>query len=362
MAQDQQSPDPGPQAPADSATVTGVDAAQSSSAEQATPPSDGDTREALLEAVQQAVPDGRPRPWSDDDASVDGTPPSARTTDQAADSGAAEADLTKDELKQLSPRTQKHIKRLIAERKGNQDEIARLKSYEPIVQTAKSVEDYLRANDIGQEDFLSGMKLMGALRQGDFRTFYAGIKPYYDLAEQYLGISLAPDLQQSVREGHMTTQAAQMFSRERMDRAMTQNNLHRQQQAFGAFQQQATAQQQQQQRAQLAETIRTGVNAWEAKIEQSDPDYAQHKRAAVQNMMWSVVNERGRPQSPEHAIAIAQESLRRVNQLYSQWAPQRRPTMRVPSSTARNPGVQPEPKNLADVIRTAHQTFGSARL
>ena len=359
MAEPQPSVETEPQATVPSASTTDAGtAAPSSSAEETSP---GDTREALLEAVQQAVPD-EPRSWQQGDAGAgDATPASARSG-QAADQ-APEAELTKEELSKAPPKTRASIERLLNQRRELRAEIDRLKTIEPSAQAASSVQRYLADNDIGREDFLMMLELGASLRKGDFQRFYAGIKPYVQLAEEYLGVSLPPDLQQRVREGHMTTQAAMAFSRERMDRAMTQNNLHRQQQAFGQYQHYNAQQQQQQQRAQLAESIRVGVNAWESKIEQSDPDYAQHKRAAVQNMMWSVVKERGSPQSTEQAIQIAQESLRRVNDLYGKWAPQRRPTMRVPSSTSRNPGVLPEPKSVADVVRLAHQTYsGAARL
>lgn len=358
MAEPQPSVDTEPQATVPSASTTDAGtAAPSSSAEETS----GDTREALLEAVQQAVPDG-PRPWQQDDAGAgDATPASARSG-QAADAG-TEAELTREDLARAPPKTRASIERLLNQRRELRAENDRLKGNEPSAQAAQSVSKYLSDNDIGREDFLMMLELGASLRKGDFQRFYAGIKPYVQLAEEYLGVSLPPDLQQRVREGHMTSQAALAFSRERMDRAMSQNNLARQQQAFGQYQQYTTQQQQQQQRERLAEEIRVGVNAWESHIEQSDPDYAQHKRAAVQNMMWSVVRERGKPESTEQAIQVAQESLRRVNDLYGRWAPQRRPTMRVPSSTSRNPGVLPEPKNVADAIRIAHQTYpGTARL
>jgi hypothetical protein len=237
-------------------------------------------------------------------------------------------------------------------------EVGRLRALEPQAQAADGVTRYLRDNDISREDFLLTLELAGAIRRGDFRTFYAGVQPYVKLAEEYLGISLPPDLQQQVQQGQMTTQAAHQYSRERMDRAMAQTNYLRTQHMHQAFAANSQAQQQTQAREYLANQVRDTVNAWEQKVEQSDPDYAA-KRAAVQDTMWAVVRERGIPQSAEHAVAIANESLRRVNERFRSWAPQRRPTSRIPSSTGRASGVAPAPKTLADAVRAARE---SARL
>ena len=106
---------------------------------------------------------------------------------------------------------------------------------------AVKVTNYLRQHDIGQDDFLFGLELMAAMRRGDFAKFYEGVQPYMKLCEEYLGISLPPDLQQQVNQGHMTTQAAAMYSRERMDKAMAQTNAVRNQAALQQHQQTSCA-------------------------------------------------------------------------------------------------------------------------
>jgi len=258
-------------------------------------------------------------------------------------------------MARYSQSANKRVTKLLDQRREARAEAARLKGMEPSAQAADSVTKYLRDNDISREDFLLTLELAAAMRRGDFRTFYAGVQPYVKLAEEYLGVSLPPDLQEQVRQGHMTTQAAQAFSRERMDRAMAQNNFQRTQQQHRQFAEQSTAQQQTQQRTYLANQVRDTVNAWEAKIMQSDPDYAA-KRAAVQDTMWAVVRERGVPQSADHAVKIAEEALKRVNERYRSWAPQRRPTSRAPSSTGRTTGATPEPRSLADAVKVARET------
>ena len=76
-----------------------------------------------------------------------------------------------------------------------------MKRLEPSAHAAEQVTKYLRDHDIGQDDFLMGLELMAAMRRGDFRKFYEGVRPYMKLCEEYLGISLPPDLQQQVLRG-----------------------------------------------------------------------------------------------------------------------------------------------------------------
>lgn len=317
----------------------------------------GETKESLLEAVQRAVPELR-QAKEDTDEGGPGASPAQAARAAGDDDPELPDEVTPEELARLSQSAKRRITKLNKQRQKLAGEVQRLKAIEPSAQAADQVTRYLRDNDISRDDFLLTLELASAMRRGDFRTFYEGVKPYVRLAEEYLGVSLPPDLQQQVQQGHMTSQAAAMYSRERMDRAMAQTNAARQQQAFQQYQQVSQQTQQQQQLEVLAGQVRDTVNAWEHRISQSDPDYAA-KKAAVQNTMWAVVREQGVPQSPDHAVKIAEEALRRVNADFSRWAPQRRPTSRIPSSTGRTAGVTPEPKSLKEVVQLARE---SARL
>jgi hypothetical protein len=319
----------------------------------------GETKESLLEAVQRAVPELRHGQDGDDDGGSGASPAQVAKDRPAGDDDPELPDeVTADELAKYSQSAKRRITKLNKQRQKLAGENQRLKQLEPSAQAADQVTRYLRDNDISRDDFLLTLELASAMRRGDFKTFYEGVKPYVKLAEEYLGVSLPPDLQAQVQQGHMTSQAAAMYSRERMDRAMAQTNAARQQQAFQQFQQTTQQTQETTQRQVLASQVATTVNAWEQQIMSKDPDYAA-KKAAVQDTMWAVVREQGVPQSPDHAVKIAEEALRRVNERYRSWSPQRRPTSRSPSSTGRTAGVTPEPKSLADAVKVARE---SARL
>jgi hypothetical protein len=342
------SPSTGDNAPSPSAQD--VSSAQSSSADQ------GETKQTLLEAVQQAVPELRSSRQQEDELGSGASPAQvAKPGEGARSAPELPDDPTQQELSKYSQSAKDRVERLLDQRRDLRAEVQRLKTLEPSAQAADSVTKYLRDNDIGREDFLMTLELASAMRRGDFRTFYEGIKPYVRLAEEYLGMSLPPDLQQQVQQGHMTTQAAATLSKERMDRAMAQNNAVRQNQAFREFQTNTQNEQQQAARVNLANQVRDTVNTWEQRIAQSDPDYTAHKKTAVQDTMWAVMREQGVPQSPDHAVKIAEEALRRVNERYRSWAPQKRPTSRTPSSTGRTAGAAPEPKSLAEAVRFARE-------
>lgn len=341
------------QAPASPSTPTGETSAPSPSAKPAT------TREALLDAVQKAVPD-KPRPDQLREGQEAGgaSPAPAAKSETAPHDEEDLSDLSEDPTPQeilegnFQGGGRRRVKKLLRQRDEaritadkQRQQIEQLNSRMPQAEAAASVQKYLIDNDIGKDDFLLTLELAAAMRRGDFKAFYEGVRPYVDLAEQYLGVTLPQDLQQRVREGHMTTEAARLFARERMDRGLADTARLRTAQRYDQTVQE-TAQQN------LQSAVVQAVNVWEQATMQSDPDYAR-KKPLLQDVMWSVVHARGRPQTPEAALEIANEAYRRVNEHSAQWAPPKRPTSRQPSSTGRTNGAAPEAKSLKEAVAQA---------
>ena len=341
--------------PGDSRDRSGEERAPSPGVDQ------GETRETLLEAVQKAVSDEEQRPGRDtrDASGAPLTPgPQSATAAQGTPVHGSpdglrpsEPDLpdevTQEEFSQYTPRMRRRVQKLVDQRRSLQGQVDQLRqSLGPGAEAADQVSNYLRDNDISREDFLLTLELAAAMRRGDFRAFYAGVKPYMDLAEQYLGLQLPQDLQAVVQRGEMSPLAAAIFHRERMDRALSDTQRLRQAHSID-MRDSAAAQQS------LRQSVMNSVNAWEAGIVQQDPDYAL-KKAAVNDTMWSVLRERGNPQTPEQAVSIAHEAYQRVNRHYQNWGPPpRRPTSRTPNSTGRFNGAAPEPRNLREAVEQA---------
>jgi hypothetical protein len=316
----------------------------------ATETQQGETRETLLQHVQKAVSEPRTSHAEQDAGGVPLAPAASSGAAPSTDAArSADDDLpdevTPEELARYHPSAKRRVEKLIDQRRALRADVDRLRALEPQAQAADSVTKYLRDNDIARDDFLLTLELAAAMRRGDFKTFYEGVRPYMQLAEEYLGIALPNDLQQAVQQGQMTSQAARMFARERMDRALSESQRVRQAQLHDN----ATTVMAQQH---LANAVRDEVNKWEQATMAADPDYAA-KKAAVQDTMWAVVRENGAPQSPEHAVNIAKEAYRRVNERYRSWTPPRRPTSPQPRSTGRTNGAAPEPKTLQEAVAQA---------
>jgi hypothetical protein len=316
--------------------------------------------------MQSAVPElQKPTDQGDDDGQGASPAPAAQRDRQADrsedvdDDGTLPDEITPEEMAKYAQSAKRRIRKLWHQRRALRMEVQRLKTLEPQAQAADSVSTFLRENDISREDFLHGLNVMREIRRGNFAAARAGLEPYWNLIEQYMGNQLPPDLQEAVRQGQMTTQAAVAFSKERMDRAMLENR-HQRTQQVAANQQQYYQQQQEAARVHaLADAIANEVNTWERTVWQHDPNYAA-KADAVRHTMLAVIAEQGKPQSVAHGIAIAREAYRRVNEWKTSWAPPKRPTSRGPSSTGRTSGAAPEAKSIHEIVQRARETFAHA--
>lgn len=325
-------------APSPSSTTPGRDAPSSPSSSEK-----GETRESLLQAVEKALPElkdsedtlklGEEPPASDEpgsEAKKDGEPSEADPD--------LDKDPTEEELAQSTPKAAKRIRKLLNERFALREQV---KGLDAEAQISRSLKTYLQTHDIAKEDFQLTLDLAAAMRAGNFRQFLEGVGPYVQLATEALGLTLPNDLQQSVARGQMTTDAAAAMSRERYARALAEQNATR-------LTQQQQVQTRQQNGADLSRSVEQAVTAWENQIRTSDPDYGR-KEATVRNFLWAVIQERGAPQSPEHAVEIARDAYERANNTLKDFAPAPRPTRQVPSSIGRTAaGARPEPKTLME--------------
>jgi hypothetical protein len=295
----------------------------------------GEKKETLLEAVLKAV---QPKEGDDEpSAEASPTPESAASpTDAAKAEGDKGPDLSQDptpeELASYKKSTRERIEKLLGERNQLRDEAG-------VTQTLRN---FLVTNDIAREDFQLTLDLAAAMRRGDFKAFLEGVGPYVQLATQALGITLPPDLQQQVQQKQLTYEAAAQMSRDRYARALAEQRATRATQVMGN---QQTVQQQ----ANLSRSIEQTVSAWENTIRQTDPDYGR-KEETVKNFLWAVVQERGAPATPEHAVEIAKEAYARANRSIQQFSPQRPATRAVPSSTNSRAasGARPEPRSMME--------------
>jgi hypothetical protein len=302
----------------------------------------GETRETLLQAVEKALPELKD---SEDTLKLgEDTPPSNEPGSEAKKDGEpGEPDLSKDPTEEELARynqngAAKRIRKLLDERLQLREQV---KGLDAEAQISRSLKTYLQTHDIAKEDFQLTLDLAAAMRAGNFRQFLEGVGPYVQLATEALGLTLPNDIQQSVARGQMTVDAGAALSRERYARALAEQNatrLSQEQRQFAARHQSAD----------LSRSVEQAVTAWENQVRTSDPDYGR-KEATVRQFLWAVINERGSPQSPEHAVEIAREAYERATNTLREFAPAPRPTRQTPSSIGRTAaGARPEPKTLME--------------
>jgi hypothetical protein len=293
-----------------------------------------ETKETLLEAVLKAV---KPAEDAEEGEGLAGTsPPSESATGPDAKGEGDKADLSKDpsndELAAYNKRTRERVEQLISQRNAFRAE----------AEVTQTLRNFLVTNDIAREDFQLTLDLAAAMRRGDFKAFLEGVGPYVQLATQAMGITLPPDLEQEVRAQKMTFDTAAQMSRDRYARALAEQRATRATQIMGSQTTQAQTQH-------LQRSIESTVANWEAGIRQTDPDYGR-KEETVRQLLWSVVNEKGVPTSPEHAVEIAKEAYARANRTFATFAPQRQATRAVPSSVNNRAasGARPEPRSMME--------------
>ena len=294
-----------------------------------------DDKETLLEAVLKAV--GKDLKETEEPDVLTGKSPSPEReqSDKEGEKPSEGPDLSKDpdekELAAYKKGTRERIEKLISERN-----VARTDA-----EVTHTLRNFLVRNDIAKEDFQLTLDLAAAMRRGDFNAFLTGVAPYVQLATHALGITLPSDLQTAVQQGRMSQEMAAQASRDRYARALAEQEAIR-------STQQLTTHQQQGEQVYLQSAVQGTVDQWEAQVKAQDPDYAR-KEPLVRNLLWSVVQETGAPQTPEQAVWIANEAYRRASETARSFTPTPRATQRTPNASQRGAvGARPEPKSMME--------------
>ncbi len=318
-------PSPSHDAPAASSPASDAPAASSpaSDANPASSPGETDPKAGLLAAVKKAI---EPKTEA---APTDGSVQARSEQDaQKAPNQDAPQDFSPEEIKTYTPSTQQRIKSLLSERNSYRDQVREVEPFRA----------YMQENELSAEDLAFGLQALATLRKGDYETFLEQLSPFVQLAMEYTGRALPPDLQEQVRQGRVAPDVAVGITKQRYDLGHAQQRLERQAEAE-ASQQEENARQ----------ANRSAVAAWEQTVRQSDPDYAR-KLDVAKAYVASIRAEYGDPQSPQDCVAVAQEAYRRADAAVRASRPSRAPTQMNPSGIQRpsNPSAVAAPKSLME--------------
>lgn len=203
----------------------------------------------------------------------------------------------------------------------------------------QKITSYLSTNNINAEEASTGLQIMAMMKNDPMRALEA-LTPYMESLRQVTGDVMPDDIRNRVDDGYMDEDAGKELARARAEAAQLR-------QANERVAEQQVQQQSQQHLNHLAQT----VTAWETKTRQSDPDF-DLKQDEIDDRVRVLVAERGRPQTDEAAIALANEAYTQVNDRFKSRISSKRP-MRTASGGKLGGTPTPEPNSLLEAVRSA---------
>lgn len=99
--------------------------------------------------------------------------------------------------------------------------------------------------------------------------------------------------------------------------------------------------------------IRTSVNAYQAELKRSDPDYTPEKHAMTVDALTAIVATRGVPQSVADARAMAKEAYDTVTTRLSKFKPQPRAVASPNVGRRLNKPAESQPKTMLEAVTQA---------
>lgn len=211
-------------------------------------------------------------------------------------------------------------------------------------------QNFVQENDIQPENVTLLFNAAASLSKGDYKSFVEAVQPWYELAQQSLGATIAPDLQQRVDDGYLSAEDAQELTKARATSKVNEGRVE-----SLTARQKADRQAQEAQGAQ--QEIVSAIQAREAEIQSSDPDYA-HKSGALHSMVEFALSNGARPQNKAEALKIINDAYDRVNESFQKPAPPK-PTSPRPS-VSNPPRGNPEPETTKEAISQALRDMPTA--
>lgn len=272
--------------------------------------------------------------------------PKVEQKSEEKDDGDDEFRLSDQEFKALPDGAKKRIGHLNTRAKRAEKQVTELSSE---VEAAKNDREALSAlrgfveqNGMSQEDVAIALGAFAKYRTGDFEGFLKDIQPVLNDARQYVGEVIDADLQKQVDDGYLTEEVAREVTRSRAQAKHAQSVADRERQRS------QTVVQEQQRQAHVADIV-GAVNAREAELRSSDPDYAR-KKPQVERFLSFAMKNGALPKSREDAIRLVNEAYQHASDVTAPPpAPPKAATPPRPTSTSA-PRGKPEAKSLTDLF------------
>ena len=314
-------------APADGDANTGGEIA-------ASPPAAAGT---MLDAVQAALEPKEASPASKEPGQADNADPDAK----AAEGDEAD-ELSAEELKALSWKTQQRFKSLSSNVKAAREEAQALKP---------KAEEYDRMVGAIQRAGIDNRELdelveVGGLLKSNPRAAYDKMVPIMRALENVIGEVLPADLQERVRLGYITEEDARTLVRSQAEARLATHRADTQT-ATQKAEQEAT------QRETLVKSSISAVEHWDKQQSVKDPDWHLKRREVAEQVELAITREANKRSAPyfptaEEAVKLSTDALKTVNERMKRFAP--RPTeirSQAPGTSTRS---KPAPKTMLEAI------------
>lgn len=203
----------------------------------------------------------------------------------------------------------------------------------------EQITSFLAQNNLSAEEAAQGFQIM-AMMKNDPTAALEALNPFVQQLGVQSGITMPGDIQSKVEDGYLDEDAGRELSRLRAEAARERQ-----------MREQMQGQQQQAQAQAELHNLAATVTDWEERTRASDPDY-DLKQDEIDDRVRVLVTEKGRPQTPEQAIAMAKEAYDSVNERYKARFGNKR-QIRTASGGKLGGTPQAEPTSLMEAVQNA---------
>jgi hypothetical protein len=242
-------------------------------------------------------------------------------------------ELTEEDKKLLSAKTQARIRNLTHQR----DELR-----EP-AERFRRIQAFQHETGVSSDEIVQALDVLALVRSNPGEALKRAREFAYNLSLS-LGETLPPDIQDKVSKGQIDEATGRELALARVkadgfQQRVEVSEAERQAQATQAFK----------------SDVSGAVNAWEEQVTKRDPDFAK-KKPLIQSNFRALIQEGNQIKSKDDAVRLMKEAYKRTNDHLGAFTT-RRPEVKTASAPAAPAPAVKTPKTLDEAIRGA---FGAA--
>lgn len=299
--------------------------------------------ESLVAKIQAAL---APKESPDSDEQDQSSEADEEAPEQEEEGTSEEEDdeaISDEELVRLSKKTRRRVKRLLSvidEKNGELAAIApKAQAFDQVV--AKVRDAGLEA---GEVDWLL-TTVGGNLKRNPIEA-YKALTPIYQRLQTMFGDVLPPDVEQQVKTGRITREAAQALVRSQTQAALSAQEAER------VRREQAAAEEARNTDAHV-DRIRGAATEWEQRQIAADPDWQQKQPLVMEQIELELnrLNRTGEAITVEKVTAIADKAKKVVDDRVKRLAP--KPAEVKPVTGVASSASHPKPANAVEAAKLA---------